>query len=86
MSDDIEPVEEAKEYLESAERDWGYLSGEERHGTVVQALDALERATDPSVCDLCGREVTLMGDGLCGICQPDDSEVSADAERDGGGE
>lgn len=62
-------VDEAKELLERAESDWEYLSGEERHGTVLQALDALEDATDPTKCDGCGREVTLMGNGRCGFCQ-----------------
>jgi len=40
---DVDAVLEAKEVLESGETDWEYLGGEERHGTVVQALQLLEQ-------------------------------------------
>lgn len=39
-------VDEAIDLLERADEDWDYLSGEERHGTVLQAIEALEVATE----------------------------------------
>lgn len=37
-----EAIADAKRVLESSRLDWGYLDGEERHGTLVQALDRLD--------------------------------------------
>ena len=84
-TDTTDPVEQAKEYLEKAEQDFEYLSDEEIFGTIRQAIVELEIATDPTVCDGCGREVTLMGNGRCGHCQPSDSvRDSGDSSRSEG--
>ena len=39
-------VAEAIEVLENGERDWDGLDGEERHGTVLQALHILTEVSD----------------------------------------
>lgn len=44
MSDNDSNVEEALEFLRSAEADWKYLSGAERFGTILQAIEVLERS------------------------------------------
>ena len=36
--------------------------------------------TSDTACNGCGREVTLMGNGYCGLCQSDAPEVTRRAE------
>jgi len=66
-------TEAAIEVLESAQNDWEYLSEEEKFGTIDEALTQLEKERE-TTCDGCGREVTLMGNGRCGHCQPSTGE------------
>ncbi|QLG30028.1 hypothetical protein HUG10_20700 (plasmid) [Halorarum halophilum] len=39
---DTDTVADAREILQNGERNWDYLDGEERYGTVVEALQLLE--------------------------------------------
>ena len=39
-------VEDAIEVLENGDRDWDGLDGEERHGTVLEALHILTEVSD----------------------------------------
>ena len=54
------------------------LSKDDQNGLTLEGRDPDD--VDPAVCRGCGRKVTLMGNGYCGVCQD-----QADDDQDGGG-
>jgi len=82
-----EPETKAAEMLHRAVQDWEYLSDEEKHGTVVEALDQLtetgeERMESPATGNryIVTRWVDLGGGKIRALSKREDPEAEHNVE------